>query len=668
MKLTIDEIKERVEAIESKQGEYRKAARAWEDMWNMKVFDRTPRDAIEQDGQEQVTLPVAYNVVHLAQRLIASDPRIEVPSETAEEDDDQAAQRRQRWLSALWQRTNRQQGRDVIGDAVWQALVRGRFCFQVLWVYDQLPERMRERRLPVLIRVLDPLNVGVKQGPLYIEYAYHKDRQTADSLAQMFPDLEIKKAGRKGRRAGMRGDDKVDVIDLWYVDPKDGTVWNAVVVEEQFAKEPMQTDYPEIPIVYGMGDTAPIDSDLGQGLSILHPLKDMYPYMCRLASQIGTGLLAYFWPAITIQNELGQEIPDLDIGPGKTTPLPAGTKIDMLRADVNVPLANNMLSILDTHVQMATFPGVMYGESGNMQAGYGVNVLADQARGRIAQFRNNVESALEHVNEIVLGLVDALADTNGVQIWGKDDKSGAIYKEVLTPADISGAYNNMVTLVPSVTLDDLQKETLGLRMVEQGIASMRTYREKFIREEFPDDEALRVAYERLIMGDLGPKTQAEALIKYRPKDWLALVKGTPLEKIALEMADEVPEGYHRMPDGSIMPDSAMPGAKGQGPGAPGMPPGMGGPPPGGPPPGMPPGMGGPPPGGPPPGPEGMQAPGLGGPGLPPAMAGQMTPEALLGMPGNMAPPGMFQEMMGQELPPEELLRRQGGLPPGPPIR
>jgi hypothetical protein len=319
-----------------------------------------------------------------------------------------------------------------------------------------------------------------------------------------------------------------------------------------------------------------------------------------------------------------------------------------------------MLSILDTHVQMATFPGVMYGESGNMQAGYGVNVLADQARGRIAQFRNNVESALEHVNEIVLGLVDNLADTEGVQIWGKDDKSGAIYKEVLTPADIEGAYNNMVTLVPSVTLDDLQKETLGLRMVEQGIASMRTYREKFIREEFPDDEALRVAYERLIMGDLGPKTQAEALIKYRPNDWLALVKGTPLEKLALEISGEVPEGYHRMPDGSVMPDSAMP-------------PGMGGPGgQGGPPPGMPPGMGGPPPmggpGGPPPGPGGMQAPGLGGPGLPPAMAGQMTPEALLGMPGNMAPPGLFQEMMGEELPPEELLRRQGGRPPGPPIR
>ena len=91
MKLTIEEIIERVECIEKTQGDYRKAAKAWEAMWKMEVFDRTPRQALEQDGQEQVTLPVAYNVVHLAQRLIASHPRIEVPSETAEEDDDEAA-------------------------------------------------------------------------------------------------------------------------------------------------------------------------------------------------------------------------------------------------------------------------------------------------------------------------------------------------------------------------------------------------------------------------------------------------------------------------------------------------------------------------------------------------------------------------------------------------
>lgn len=638
MKLTIDEIKEWVDAIESKQGEYRTAARTWEAMWNMEVFDRTPKQAIEQDGQEQVTLPVAYNVVHLAQRLISSHPRIEVPSEIAEEDDDQAAQVRQRWLAALWQRVNRQAGRDVIADAVWQALVRGRFCFQVLWVYDQMLERLRKTSLPMIVRTLDPLNVGVKRGPLYVEYAYHKDRQTVSAIRQMFPDLEVGKGARRKSRG--KGEDKLDVIDMWWVGDE-GAIWNAVVVDDQFAKEPVATDYLHIPIVLGLGDTAPIDSKIGQGYSILHPLKDIYPYMCRLASQIGTGLLAYFWPAILVENEMGAEVPDLEIGPGKTTPIPAGTKVNVLRADVNVPLANNMLGILDTHMQMATFPGVMYGESGDMKAGYGVNVLADQARGRIAQIRNNVESALEHVNEIVLALVDTMADSQGVTIWGKDSRSGSIFKEVLTPEDIQGAYNNMVTLVPAVTLDDLQKQTLGMRMVEQGIASMRTYRDKFISEEFPDDEALRVAYERLITGELGPKTQLEALQKYRPNDWERLVKGTPLEQLARQMEERG--------QGTGGPPGMPPG------GPPGMPPGM---PPGGPP-GMPPGG---PPGMPPGGPPGM---GGGGPGgAPPAMVGGLPPELLLGAAAGQLPPGLFQQMQGEELPPEEMLRRQMGGPPG----
>lgn len=651
MKPTIEDIKEWVQAIEDKQGEYHTAARAWEAMWRMEVFDRSPKQAMEQDGQEQVTLPVAYNVVHLGQRLLGSHPRIEVPSETAEEDDDQAAQRRQRWLSAMWQRINRQSGRDVIMDVEWQALVRGRFALQALWVRDQLPEKLQDKVLPVTVRVLDPLNVGVKRGPLYVEYAYHKDKQTPSSIRQMFPDLELEKGKGERRRRSRRDDDTLTVIDMWWMDPDDGSVWNAVTVEEQFAKEPVKTDYLHIPIVLGYGDTAPVDGKIGQGMSILHPLKDIYPYMCRLASQIGTGLLAYFWPAILVENDMGNEVPDLDIGPGKTTPVPAGTKVNVLKADVNVPLANNMLGILDTHMQMATFPGVMYGESGDMKAGYGVNVLADQARGRIAQIRTNIETALETVNEIVLALVDTMADSEGVMIWGKDTASGSIFKEVLTPEDIQGAYNNMVTLVPAVTLDDLQKQTLGMRMVEQGIASMRTYREKFISEEFPDDEALRVAYERLITGELGPKTQLEALQKYRPNDWETLVQGTPLAQLAAQMG----AGDQRA--------RPMPREMGIMGGPPGMPPG--GPPmgPGGPPPGGPMGPGGPPPGGPPMGPGGpMGAPGGPG-GAPPAMVGGLPPELLLGAAAGQLPPGLFQAMQGEEMPPEELLRRQAGAPP-----
>ena len=78
--------------------------------------------------------PHTYNIVHLARRLIASEPQIEVPAEDNEHDDDDSADKRQRWLSAFWQRTNREQRRDIIADAAWQVLVRGRTVFEVKWL------------------------------------------------------------------------------------------------------------------------------------------------------------------------------------------------------------------------------------------------------------------------------------------------------------------------------------------------------------------------------------------------------------------------------------------------------------------------------------------------------------------------------------------------------
>jgi hypothetical protein len=80
--------------------------------------------------------------------------------------------------------------------------------------------------------------------------------------------------------------------------------------------------------------------------------------------------------------------------------------MNMLRGDVNMPLAQAMLGLLDQQSSMSTFPGVMYGnQPGDVQAGYAVSILADQARGRIQQFRQNLETGVEHVNEFALGLV-----------------------------------------------------------------------------------------------------------------------------------------------------------------------------------------------------------------------------------------------------------------------
>lgn len=647
----IEEILDRVDELEEERAPYRRAAEDWEKMWALKAFDKPAERALEEDAQEQVTVPTPYNVVHLARRLISTDPRIEVPAADANDDEDQAAVRRERFLSAFWQRANKEQRRVIAADVAWQALVRGRFVLEVTWVKDLLPKRLKERRLPILVRTLDPMNVGIKQGPLYTEYAYHKYTERRSAIKQRYPDLDL--GDTKGKsRGGMYSEDELDVIDFWWTDQSDGSIWHAVLVDRHFAIEPVQTDYPDIPIVEGYGDSAPVKEEEFRSVSILHPIKGTWEYHCRLASQVGTGLLFYFWPAILVSNDSGQEVDDFEVRPGTTTTVPPGTNVNIVRADVNVPLAQNMISMIDRMQQESTFPGVMYGDSGSMQAGYGVSILADAARGRVNMFRRNMESAIEHADELILGLVETFAGRDGVKVWAKSEKSGEIYHEVLTPSDISGNYENMVSLAPQVPSDDLQKQTMGLRMVQDGIMSKRTFRDRQANIMFPDDEETRITTERMWDDPaFASKKALRAFQETYPDSWQTLIAGTPLEQEAQkqeeakrkeEMANMPPE-LAAMLAGGPMPGPGMPPMQGAMPGpGPMGPPMMG---PGGAPPIQPDGMG----------------PVLG----PPEAQGMLTPE-MMGL-GPTPPPGLFQEMTGQPLSEEDMLRQQLGLPPGTPL-
>jgi hypothetical protein len=296
----------------------------------------------------------------------------------------------------------------------------------------------------------------------------------------------------------------------------------------------MATKYPDLPFVEACGDSAPLASEEYRSLSILHPIKDIWPYACRLASLIGTGLLFYFWPAITIQNEAGLEVPSLEFRAGTTTTLPAGTRVEMLRGDVNVPLAQQMMAQMQAQLDFATFPGVMYGQApGELQAGYGVSILADQARGRIAQFRQGLEMAIEHVNELLLGIVERFAPPSGITIWGRNSSDSSMYMETLKPSDIDGDYANVVSLAPTLTNEDIQKQTLGLRMVEAGIISKRTFRDKFMSIQFPDDEKIRIDLEQAeASGELASVFALRALQKTYPDDWKEIIRGTQVEELA----------------------------------------------------------------------------------------------------------------------------------------
>mgnify|MGYP001189987010 FL=1 len=623
-KTEVQDILDRVGQVEDERAKYREMAIEWEKMWRLEHFKRSSKEAVEIDGQEQVTMPTPFNVVNLAQRLFSSVPKIEVPANDANNEADEAAGMRKRWLTAMWQRVNQQQSRDVIADAIWQSLVRGRFCFEVKWVKESLPKRMRKEKFPILIRTLDPLNVGFKQGPLYTEYAFHKYMEQGLLAKQRYPDIQWDKL--KNYRSGRRNEhEEVEIIDYWWIDDS-GDVWNAVLVEDQWGKKPSKTDYPDIPLVEGVGDTIGTNNEAYKGLSLLYPIQDLWKYQNRLASQMATSLLWYFWPHISVQNEYGVELPStLKVRPGTTQNYPFGTKIDLIQMNPNVPLAQAMMGQIDGAIQQATFPGVMYGQApGDLQAGYGVSLLADAAKGRIKNFRQNLENSIARVNELAMGLVEAFGGPDGVKVWGKDDKANDIYYVNLSEENIQGYYENMVTLAPQVPQDEVQRQTIGLRLVQDGIISKDTFRNKYTTIDLPEDEERRVKLQQAFeMPDMQGKAAVAALKGYFPNDWEELIRGTPLEPLAKEPEPPPPpmqQGPPQMPP---------------------MPPGMG----------MPPPMGGGP----------IQPPSMNFDtgAIPPEQQAQLTPE-MMGMPPGM-PPEMWAQLMNNPMPPgEELNRMMGG--------
>src|SRR5436853_605399 len=82
--------------------------------------------------------------------------------------------------------------------------------------------------LPTLIRTLDPLKCGIKRGPLYNLWAYHKYEDEKINVEQRYPDLKLEKKQLSKERRHSDEDTEVTVIDFWYISPEDGSVWNAI--------------------------------------------------------------------------------------------------------------------------------------------------------------------------------------------------------------------------------------------------------------------------------------------------------------------------------------------------------------------------------------------------------------------------------------------------------
>lgn len=611
MKLSVEEIIKQVDELEASQSDWRTMCETWEKMWRLEYFDRSTKQA-QAEGHEQVTLPLPYNVVNLLCRLIADDPKTDCPARDLGEKQTEIAEKKERWLTAAWQLLSASDGKriNLVQGAKWQTAVRGAHVFEVKYIGDKLPKALRNSRFPILVRNLDPLNVGVREGPLYTEAAYHKYDEDVFAIKQRYPKWESKKLNNtSGRR---KSTEKACVIDYWWIGDE-GEVWNAVIIDKRFVVEPWKTKYGMIPIIWGGADTSLASNKSYRNLSILHSIEDLWPIMNRLESLKMTAVRWYYDPAIIVQNENGEEIGDIKVGPGMTTYVPFGTKIDQLIAVPNHQVIQFVMESMEKSVQEGTFPGVMYGQSpGSLQAGYGVSILSNAAEGRITSARYNLERSMEKVNALMLNLVETFSGADGIRVWGKQQGKSGFYYETLKAGDIDGYYENRVVLKHNVPQNDVQDVTMMLRLRQDGVVSTEWVQDN-LPYQIPPDERKRVWAEQLLEDpEIKRNVMLDALKKTYPERWQEIVAGTQL----------APPEEPQLP---MLPTAQPP-----------MPPEM---------------MGGMP----------MQPPSMNMDAgtFPPNQIGQFTPE-LMGLDPNIDPM-VWATLMNQPLPPEQQLPMMGGI-------
>jgi hypothetical protein len=325
----LDYILDRVDRNEQLRSDYIARAERNVEMWKLNPGFTKPLDDALLKGHEQVILPIPFNTVTMAQRLLSSTPRVDViPADTQDSQSDEYAGQCEKWLTAMWKQVNRQQHTNVLANNVWYSLVYGKHAFDVRWIREQLPAAVRKTAFPISIRALRPTDVGCVQGPYDTEMAYHRYETSLLDVVRRWP--ELKNANRTSKMGslvenmrvndGKTEDQTVCVIDYWDTDPDTGKKFNAVLVEDEYAKPYKVTSYPFIPIISGRGDFAVGLGDEYDGLSILHSIDGLWQYRCRLASQLATGLMWYFWPHFLLENENNVEFEDFDLLPGGQNP------------------------------------------------------------------------------------------------------------------------------------------------------------------------------------------------------------------------------------------------------------------------------------------------------------------------------------------------------------
>lgn len=556
MTLDIDAINDIVGEVDSERLMFAANAREYIAMWELIYWTAEQRKLAVQEGRELAVDTTPRNVVNLASRLITNTPQISCPildvTGVAEND----AKARERFLRTLWQVQGNAQRIDPLSALKFNMLVPGLAAAKVLWVKDKLPRGMQATSPPIRIIPLDPTKMGIFYGDLYPKLAYHKIEQKARVVAQQYPDAKLFD-GRKKHQ--YESNSVVTIRDVWWIDDDTGEVWQAVLLDDrEFAIKPRKTEYTRLPIIERRNDPVPLAEEYRAANSILAPLREAWPIKNQLMSMHLTAVATHLWPREDVVNDENEEVPIPETGMGAFNQFPRGTRfLEKANSRPDIGLLQSLQQELQGQQVMSTFAPELYGKAPDTRtASYSLGMSMEAAQGRIKETVYQLERLMMEANELALCLVDHFSGSQGVTLYGYEQRNQSMFSATLTREQVMGAYQNTVSLITRTPADRLQQAALALQMVQAKVLSLRTVRRDYVPNEVPEDEEVQIMAEQ-VLND--PNLMAAIVKEAAALQGVVLPQGEPDWKDTPppQMAQQQPQ-QQPMPQSVQQPDMALP--------------------------------------------------------------------------------------------------------------
>ena len=566
-----------------------------EDAWRLKHWSEREQIEAELNGRSLVTTSTPRSVAKLAFSLIGNNYSITTPtykSSSTGQAEEENSKARASFLMGLWKSWKGVGQKDAYFDMTFNQIVRGRSVLQVAWIAK--PGQPDPWRPPILFRSLNPKNIGFLHDDVALTVAYHTYEESVRKLRLRYPEIvNLKEVKDKDPK------DTLCFTDYWYRDTKTGEIYNCYLINNsEFLRPPKKSELPLIPIIVRSAQEYSLDQPGERVDSFLHDLIPEWELENELESMMITGLKQSFWKEKYVRNRDGQPVPDLITGPGAINEVGPTFEFvpDAPQSSPDFPSANLIKAGIRERIQKTSLADPLFGLSEpSTRSAFMLNTLTQAGMSVLGSVVQAMARSMMEANSIALCMVKKFS-SEGETVYAFDEDNNAMRGYTLTADQVHSSYENNVLIKPAPSLsDDLQRLSIGIQLVVNGIMSGQTVRENLIPFRVPDDEVSRI-HRELVMKDPDlvkemVRTEFEAYTGYPLPPGEPDFKATPPQQ---------PQAGAPNPGIPLQPPASMPGMN-----------------------------------------------------LPPEAQGQISPEA---MTGNAAvPPELLDMMQGQNIDPRTII-------------